>query len=75
MTRVSGEPMMTQVAMSAFCGSAPESGNTSMRSSGRPAARPKMTGVVPGRMAARHSKARPSCHGRALLIGFYCALT
>ena len=39
--------------MSAFSGSASDSGNTSMRSSGRPAARPKMTGVVPGRIAAQ----------------------
>ena len=53
MIRVSAEPMMTQVAMSALAGSASPSGTLSMRSSGRPAARPKITGVVAGRLRAQ----------------------
>ena len=69
MTRASFEPMMTQVAMSAIAGSASASGTMVSFSSGRPAARPKMTGVWPGRMADTASNARPSCQGRALLIG------
>ena len=39
--------------MSACAGSASPSGTTSIRSSGRPAARPKMTGVVAGRIFAQ----------------------
>ncbi len=45
------------------------SGVTSIFSSGRPAARPKITGVVAGKIFARSSNALPSCQGRALLIG------
>ncbi|MNT73985.1 hypothetical protein D3C72_2127500 [compost metagenome] len=61
--------MMTQVAMSALVASASARVTTEMASSGRPAARPKMTGVVQGRTSRRIVKAVPSCQGRALLIG------
>ena len=53
MMRVSGEQMTTQVAMSARSASASPSGMTSMRSSGRPAARPKITGVCLLRLERR----------------------
>ena len=63
MMRFLAEPIITQVAISAFSGSAFASETTSIRLSGRPAARPKITGVVSGRFLRRQSKARPSCHG------------
>jgi precorrin-6A/cobalt-precorrin-6A reductase len=50
-------------------GSASRAASPSIFSSGRPAARPKMTGVSVGQDSRSVSKARPSCQGRALLIG------
>ena len=41
----------------------------SMRSSARPTARPKITGVDAGRCRRSRSKAAPSCQGRAREIG------
>ena len=64
-TRVCDEPTMTSVAMSAVEVRAAASVVTSTRSSGRPTARPKMTGVVAGRCRPSRSRAAPSCHGRA----------
>ena len=60
---------MMQVAMSASRTSASASGSTAIRSSARPAARPKTTAVSGGSASPSTSNARPSCHGRARLTG------
>ena len=60
---------MISVAMSAADGSTASSEQTSTFSSGRPIARPNITGVDAGRCRRSRSKALPSCQGRAREIG------
>src|SRR5207237_99766 len=68
-TPVNDEPTMMSVAMSAADGSTASSGPTAIFSSGRPIARPKITGVDAGRCCRNSSNALPSCQGRAREIG------
>src|SRR6185437_7258278 len=75
MMRVCAEPTMMQVAISACAVETVDKGVTATCSSGRPIARPKITGVVDGRQLQNVSKARSSCHGRARETGLYRATT